>query len=90
MYEESYIKQLAEYIKKNLAKGYTIDSLRIALENQDYSKLSIERAIELATKQMAQEAPKMQEKPIIKYHLVSEDNRPFKANKGFLRRLFGR
>jgi len=65
---EGYIQQLADYIKKNLAKGYTLDSLRIALENQDYSKLSIEQAIDLAHKQLAAEAPKMQEKPVIKYH----------------------
>ncbi|OGJ19012.1 hypothetical protein A3K73_07720 [Candidatus Pacearchaeota archaeon RBG_13_36_9] len=68
---EGYIQQLADYIKRNLAKGYTLDSLRIALENQDYSKISIEQATGLAHKQLAAEAPKIQEKPVIKYQVVS-------------------
>ncbi len=89
-YEESYIQQLAEYIKKNLAKGYAIDSLRIALENQDYSKISIDRAIKLAIEQMAQKAPKMMEKPRIKYEIVDKTNDNIDVGKkGFLRRLFG-
>ena len=78
---EGYIQQLADYIKRNLAKGYTLDSLRIALENQDYSKISIEQAIELAHKQLAESAPKMQEKPVIKYHFepveVVEEKKSF-------------
>ncbi len=79
---EGYIQQLADYIKRNLAKGYTLDSLRIALENQEYSKLSIEQAIELAHKQLASSAPKMQEKPVIKYHFepaieVNEEKKSF-------------
>jgi hypothetical protein len=69
MPEDSYIQQLADYIKRNLAKGYTIDSLRIALQDQEYSRLSIEQAITLAHKQLALAAPKMQEKPVIKYEI---------------------
>ncbi len=72
MPKENYIQQLAEYIKKNLVKGYTLESLKIALENQDYSKLSIERAIKLAHEQLAAEAPKMKEKPVIKYEIVED------------------
>jgi len=67
MIRENYIQQLAEYIKKNLAKGYTLDSLKIALEAQEYSKESIERAIKLANEQLASSAPVMKEKPIIKF-----------------------
>ena len=71
MPEESYIQQLADYIKRNLAKGYTVDSLRIALENQEYSRVSIDNAINLANEQLAAEAPRMQEKPVIKYEVVT-------------------
>ena len=70
---EHYIQQLADYIKKNLAKGYTLDSLRFALESQDYSRSAIEKAIQLANEQLAKEAPPMKEKPIIKYELVGEE-----------------
>ncbi len=90
MYEESYIKQLAEYIKKNLAKGYTLDSLRIALENQDYSKLSIGRAIKLVHEEMAKKAPKIKEKPVIRYEIIEEKSvdQEETPKKGFLKRLF--
>ena len=69
MIRENYIQQLADYIKKNLAKGYTLDSLKIALEAQEYSKESIERAVKLANEQLASKVPTMQEKPVIKYEL---------------------
>jgi hypothetical protein len=70
MSEEGYIQQLADYIKRNVAKGYTVDSLRTALENQEYSKVSIDNAIALANKQLAASAPKMKEKPVIKYEAM--------------------
>ena len=84
MPEENYIQQLASYILKNLSKGYTLDSLRIALERQDYSKLSIERAVELANKHLAKKAPPMKEKPVIRYQVVpSLDS----EKSGFFKRL---
>ena len=73
MQQESYIQQLANYIKQNLAKGYTLESLKIALEKQEYSKLSIERAIKLVDKQLSEKAPKMKEKPVIKYQVVEDE-----------------
>ena len=81
---EGYIQQLADYIKRNLAKGYTLDSLRIALESQDYSKLSIENAIVLANEQLAGQAPKMQEKPVIKYEIISL----IEEKKSFFKKLW--
>ena len=75
MPEKNYIQQLAEYIKKNLQKGYTIDSLKIALEAQDYSRSCIERAIRLANEQLAKQAPKMKEKPVIKYEIIKENKK---------------
>lgn len=87
MYEpKNYVQQLADYIKKNLAKGYTIDSLRFSLKEQGYSRISIENAIELANKQLAAEAPPMKEKPQIIYKVV-EPAEPVK--KSFWKWLFG-
>jgi len=93
--EKSQNQQLADYIKRNLSKGYTLDSLRFALMNQGYSRTSIEKAIELANKQLAEQAPKMQEKPIIKYEVVDEEEIKRKiaeqeSSKNFLKRIWNR
>ena len=91
MPEESYIQQLASYIKKNLAKGYTLDSLKIAREQQDYSRAAIERAIKLANEQLASSAPIMVEKPVIKYEVVPVSEIIEKENpkKKFIKKFFG-
>lgn len=92
MEKESYLKQLADYIEKNLAKGYTIESLKIALENQDYSKISIENAIRLANENLAKKAPKMEEKPVIRYSLIEhkddQEDTISKTKEGFLKKIF--
>lgn len=64
--ESDYIQQLANYIKKNLSKGYTTDSLRWALVNQGYSRTAVSHAVNTANEQLSREAPKMIEKPVIK------------------------
>ena len=66
MPEETYIKQLVNYIKKNLSKGYTLEALKWALVNQGYSRSEVEKAIKLAAQELAKQAPKFQEKPVIK------------------------
>lgn len=70
--QKSLIDQLAEHIKRNLTKGYTIEALRFSLMNQGYSRISIERAIELANKQLAVSVPEMKEKPQIFYKIEPE------------------
>lgn len=81
---KTYIEQLAEHIKKNLKKGYTLDALKISLIGQGYSRISIEKAIELLNKQLANEIPLMKEKPQITYKIIA-DNEEIKINhiKGF-------
>ena len=66
-------QQLADYIKKNISKGYTPDSLKFSLIQQGYSRTSVEKAIEIANKQLAASAPRMIEKPVIKYETVDEE-----------------
>lgn len=80
-----YIQQLANYIKKNISKGYTIDALRFSLQNQGYGRIEIERAIKIANEQLALSAPKMVEKPIIKV----ETEPPVEVKKSWWKRLFG-
>jgi SOS response regulatory protein OraA/RecX len=70
-----YKEQLSDYLKKNLAKGYTIESLKFALTNQGYSRVSIEQALEQVHKDLAEKAPPVAEKPVIKYSLYDEYNK---------------
>lgn len=86
--QDSYIQQLADYIKRNLAKGYTLDSLRIALEQQEYSRTSIENAIKLANEQLAKSAPEMKEKPKIKYKII-DDIEQSQQKRSFLDKIMG-
>lgn len=74
MKRESYLQQLADYIKKNISKGYTAESLRWALINQGYSRTEVNLALIKANEQLAATAPKMKEKPVIKYEVLNEQN----------------
>lgn len=82
-------KNLISYFKKNLSKGYTLDSLRWALINQGYSRVAIERAIMQVNKELAEKAPILKEKPIIKYEIIDEYDNPITIKKPFWRRFFG-
>lgn len=87
-------QQLADYIKKNLAKGYTVDSLRFSLVKQGYSRTSIEKSIEMANQQLATSAPKMVEKPTISYQVLDDNDMAARvaaqdaASKGFFSRIW--
>jgi hypothetical protein len=83
---KDYIQQLANYIKKNLSKGYTLDSLKISLLNQGYSRITVNNAVELANSQLAAQVPPVREKPEITYKAFPEDF----GKKGFFKRLFER
>ena len=85
------IEQLAEYITKNLKKGYTLDALRFSLVRQGYSRISIENGIELANKNMASEIPKIKEKPEIIYKVLEDNDIStdiFSKIKNFFGKLF--
>ena len=83
MVEESknYLNEIADYIKKNLRKGYTKESLKWALVNQGYSKIEVEKALRKVDLDMGQEAPVLRTQPVIKYEAVPieevEDEKPF-------------
>jgi len=87
------IVQLTEHIKKNLAKGYTPDALKFSLMDQGYSRISVEKSIELANQQLATAIPEMKEKPKITYKILDEENNPIKSfqkgneKKGFWKRI---
>lgn len=78
----SYKDELVDYLKRNISKGYTIDSLRFALQNQGYSQVSIEQAINQMNQELAAQAPPIiKEKPKITYELYDDKNRKVKFNK---------
>jgi len=75
MYQpQSPIQQLAEHIEKNINKGYTTDSLKFSLINQGYSRITVEKAIELANKNIAEKIPPIKEKPQITYKIIEKEN----------------
>ena len=82
---EDYTQQLAEYVKRNIAKGYTLDSLKFSLMSQGYSRVSVEKAIELANEQLAYQAPILKEKPQIIYRTIPPTEI---REEGFFKKLF--
>lgn len=88
MEEYSYKKKLIDYLRKNLKKGYTIDSLKWALIGQGYSRTSVETAIEELNKELARKAPILKEKPVIKYEVIDEKDQPIKIKKSWWKRIF--
>jgi len=60
------MQQLVNYIKRNLSKGYTLESLKWALINQGHSRVEVGKAIKFANEQLSLQAPKLVEKPVIK------------------------
>ena len=86
----NYIQQLADYINKNLTKGYTLDSLRFSLITQGYSRISVEKAIEIVNEKLASKIPPMKEKPQIIYKIIDSENKSLQIipKKSFLKKLF--
>lgn len=81
-------QKLVDYFKKNLKKGYTVESLKWALLNQGYSRVSVEEAINDANKDLAKSAPILKEKPKIKYEVLDEHDNPVKIKKSFWKKFF--
>jgi hypothetical protein len=89
---EDHIQQLADYFKRNINKGYTLDSLRFSLLNQGYSRISVNKALELANQQLAVKAPIIKEKPQIVYRTIPEtceEEKDFFLIK-WIRKIFSR
>lgn len=83
---EDYINKLVEYVKNNLKKGYTLESLKWALVNQGHSRMEVAKAVEKVEAELSEEAPVLNTKPEIKYEsmpIVEPEK------KSFWKRLFG-
>lgn len=82
-------QKIVDYIKKNVRKGYPLDSLKWALINQGYLRIEVEAAVEDAKKQMAEEAPILKERPVIKHEIIDDENQTIPVKKSWWRRLLG-
>jgi len=89
MYEKEKVllEKIVEYFKKNLSKGYTLDSLKWALIKQGYSRTVVNQAIEIANKELAASAPVLKPKPVINYKLMDEENRQVNLKKSFFKKI---
>jgi hypothetical protein len=70
--------QLVDYFKKNLRKNYPVQTLKWALINQGYSRTEVQEALDQATKELAEKAPVLKEKPQISYEIFDENDNPIK------------
>lgn len=72
-----YKKQLVDYFKKNISsKRYDGETLKFALYNQGYSRVAVDQAYEIAIKEMAEKAPILKEKPIIRHEIYDMNDNP--------------
>lgn len=85
--DNNYKAKLTEYFRRNLKKGYPVDTLRIALVKQGYARATIDESAKEAIRKMAEEAPVIKEKPQIEHEIITEE--PVVEKKSWWRRLFG-
>jgi len=71
-----YKEQLVDYFIRNLKKNYTAESLTFSLVSQGYSRVIVDQALQEANKQIAETAPVLKEKPVIKHQYYDYDNNP--------------
>jgi hypothetical protein len=89
--DESYLSDKINYIKRNLSKGYTKDSLKWALISQGNSRQEVEKAFMQAEREMSNESDaearrlqSMQPAPRMEPIMPEAEKK-----KGFFSRFFG-
>jgi len=55
----------------------------------DYSRIEIDKAILETNKKLASQAPILKDKPIIKYEIIDEHDRPIEIKTPWWKRIFG-
>ena len=83
----NYVQNLVDYVKKNLSKGYDLDSLKWALIGQGHSRLEVEKAIKFAQSDIAKAAPAV--KPFQQVQQPVNIQVEPEAKPSFWKRLFG-
>jgi SOS response regulatory protein OraA/RecX len=89
--DESYLSDKINYIKRNLSKGYSKDSLKWALISQGNSRQEVEKAFMQAEREMSNESDaearrlqSMQPAPRMEPIMPEAEKK-----KGFFSRFFG-
>lgn len=90
MTDKDYKRNIIDYFKKNLYKGYTAETLKWALINQGYSRSIVEISLDRAQKELAVKAPILKEKPEIKYEIIDENDNALEVKTPWWKRLFSR
>ena len=85
----TYTDELSDYIKKNLKKSYTKESLKWALVTQGHSKTEIEKAFKRVEEEMARQAPILKTKPTINHQAYDHQDNPLPVKRPFWKKLFG-
>ena len=90
MGKESYVAEISDYIKKNLKKGYTLDSLKWALINKGHSKIEVEKALKKVQDEMAREAPVLKRpEPSMEVINQTDETKEEPEQKPFWKRMLG-
>lgn len=69
---KNYTGEIINYLKRNLKKGYTKESLRHALLSQGHSRREIDNAIQRAEEELANSAPILKTRPEIKREIIHD------------------
>ena len=87
MREAEYKRRVVDYLKKNMGKGYSSESLRWALVKQGYSRTMVDSAIREANKEFSRETQISKEKPVITHEIIGENDQPVAENRSWWKRL---
>lgn len=89
MGREGQRKSIIEYLRRNIKKGYTIESLKWALIGQGYSRAFVDASIDELNKELARKAPILKEEPVIKYEIIDENNKPVIIKRPWWKKILG-
>jgi len=87
MREAEYKKRVVDYLKKNMRKGYSQESLKWALVKQGYSRTIVDSAIREAGKEFSKETTVPKEKPVITHEIIDENDQPVLVNRPWWKRF---
>lgn len=88
MRDDNYKKRVLEYFRKNITKGYSVDTLKWALIKQGNSRSIVEIAMKEVQEEMAQASAPVE--PKVEYIGVEDVQPEEQPKKSFWKRLFGR
>ncbi len=86
MRRRGVVDELTDYLKKNIQKGYSRESLHWALVNQGYSRLEVAKALESLDRELPKETQNLGTKPHIEHRIIS--NGVESQRKSFWSRFF--